>query len=79
MKKLLVMQLLDFTIYCISLSHTTEEAEEAQYVHIDGCYQFRGCTGASFSKAAVSAKSACCDRFGGQSYILSDGGICRDW
>ena len=57
----------------------TEEAEEAQFVHIDRCYQFRGCTGASFSKAAISAKSACCDMFGGQSYILSDGGICRDW
>lgn len=59
--------------------YVTEEAEEAQFVHIDRCYQYKDCSGASFSKAAISAKSACCNKFGGQSYILSDGGICRNW
>ena len=45
-----------------------EETEEAQFVHIDRCYQYRGFKGASFSKEAISAKSACRNKFGGQSY-----------
>ena len=57
----------------------TDKADEAQFVHIDACYKYRDCTGPSFSGAAIKAKSACCNKFGGKSYILSDGAICRNW
>ena len=56
-----------------------EEAEEAQFMNIDGCYQYPNCGGHSFSRVVIAVKSACCELFSGQSYRLLADGSCHNW
>ena len=77
--KLVLIGLLFSAFIVSTLAISTEEAEESPFVQIDRCYQYKDCTGASFSKQAIAVKSTCCNMFGGQSYILTDGSVCRNW